>query len=31
MIFKVNQGMDSAQLKLNVPEDVIVVDAPVVQ
>ncbi|UCE62743.1 MAG: outer membrane lipoprotein carrier protein LolA [Nitrospirota bacterium] len=28
--FKVNQGIDTAQLKLNVPEDVIVVDAPVV-
>ena len=29
--FKVNQGIDSAQLKLKVPDDVIVVDAPVVQ
>lgn len=29
--FKVNQGIDTVQLKLNVPEDVIVVDAPVVQ
>ena len=28
---KVNQGIDSVQLKLNIPEDVIVVDAPVVQ
>jgi outer membrane lipoprotein carrier protein len=28
---QVNQGIDTAQLKLNVPEDVIVVDAPLVQ
>ena len=28
---QVNQGIDTTQLKLNVPEDVIVVDAPVVQ
>ena len=28
---QVNQGIDTAQLKLNVPEDVIVVDAPIVQ
>lgn len=28
---QVNQGIDSAQLKLNVPEGVIVIDAPVVQ
>jgi outer membrane lipoprotein carrier protein len=29
--FLVNQGIDTAQLKLNVPDDVIVVDAPMVQ
>jgi len=28
---QVNQGIDTAQLKLNVPEDVIVVDAPLIQ
>ena len=28
---QVNQGLDTAQLKLNLPEDVIMVDAPVVQ
>ena len=28
---KVNQGIETTQLKLNIPEDVIVVDAPVVQ